>query len=228
MVDDGSTDATPEVARARRRTARAPPRDPARAQRRAQHRASRRRRRPLVAFVDDDVRAPAGLAARAGRRRRAPPVGRGASAARSARSLEGPAPRGCGREDPPITTLDLGPEDRETDFVWGANMAVRRSAVERVGRSTRRSRSTATRRSGCCACARPAGGSSTWRRAGLEHRRAGDDARLRSLARAPSTAAAAPRAAATAARARRPASGASCATWPARLAHGAPRAARRA
>src|SRR5256885_16494607 len=47
--------------------------------------------------------------------------------------LEGPAPRGCGREDPPITSLDLGPADREVELVWSANMALRRAAFERVG-----------------------------------------------------------------------------------------------
>ena len=47
--------------------------------------------------------------------------------------FEGHAPRSCGREDPPITTLDLGAEDREAEMVWGANFAVRRSAVDRIG-----------------------------------------------------------------------------------------------
>lgn len=47
--------------------------------------------------------------------------------------LEGNPPRSCGREQPPITTLDLGDEDRPTRFAWSANMAVRRSAAERAG-----------------------------------------------------------------------------------------------
>ena len=47
--------------------------------------------------------------------------------------LEGRTPSACGREDPPITSLDLGPEDTEADMVWGANMAIRRSAFERMG-----------------------------------------------------------------------------------------------
>ena len=46
--------------------------------------------------------------------------------------LEGPAPAGW-RQAPPITALDLGEHDREADMVWGANFAVRRSAVERLG-----------------------------------------------------------------------------------------------
>jgi GT2 family glycosyltransferase len=47
--------------------------------------------------------------------------------------LEGRPPRSCGREQPPITTLDLGEEDRPTRFAWSANMAVRRGAAERAG-----------------------------------------------------------------------------------------------
>ena len=50
----------------------------------------------------------------------------------------------------------------EAEMVWGANFAVRRSAFERIGHSTRRATAcTATRRTGCCACARPAAGSCT-------------------------------------------------------------------
>jgi hypothetical protein len=47
--------------------------------------------------------------------------------------LEGSPPHSCGREDPPITALDLGPDDTPTRFAWGANMAIRRVALERVG-----------------------------------------------------------------------------------------------
>jgi hypothetical protein len=47
--------------------------------------------------------------------------------------LEGSPPHSCGREGPPITTLDLGAEDTSTRYAWGANMAIRRTALERVG-----------------------------------------------------------------------------------------------
>ena len=47
--------------------------------------------------------------------------------------LEGSPPHSCGREEPPITALDLGPDDTPTRFAWGANMAIRRTALERVG-----------------------------------------------------------------------------------------------
>ena len=87
---------------------------------------------PLVALVDDDVEAPPGWldAVVAGARRHAEAD---AFAAPIRARLEGTAPRGCGREAPPITTLDLGGEDREADMAWSANMALRRSAFERVG-----------------------------------------------------------------------------------------------
>ena len=40
----------------------------------------------------------------------------------------------CGREGPPITSLDLGPRDtNDVRFAWGANMTVRRAALEQVG-----------------------------------------------------------------------------------------------
>ena len=47
--------------------------------------------------------------------------------------LEGSRLRMCGREAPPITTLDGGPEDREIELVWGANMAIARSALALAG-----------------------------------------------------------------------------------------------
>ena len=85
-----------------------------------------------MAFVDDDVLAPPGwVEALVAGARRWPDAEAFGGPIRA--RLEGGALRGCGEEDPPITTLDLGPEDREAEVVWGANFAVRRSAVERVG-----------------------------------------------------------------------------------------------
>jgi GT2 family glycosyltransferase len=99
--------------------------------------------------------------------------------------FEGRAPRGCGREQPPITTLDLGERDHEVDFVWGANFAVRRAAVKRVGPFDE-------------GIVQPHGDEEEWLErlhaaggrvvylagAGLDHRRTAADARLRPLARA--------------------------------------------
>jgi len=139
---------------------------------------------PLIAFVDDDVLVPPGwlaaLADGAARFADADAFG-GPIRAR----FEGRTPRGCGREDPPITTLDRGPADHETDYVWGANFAVRRGAIERVGPFDE-------------SIVRPHGDEEEWLErlraaggrivylaaAGLEHRRTAEDARLRPLARA--------------------------------------------
>src|SRR5215210_5919574 len=98
--------------------------------------------------------------------------------------LEGGRLRACGREPLPITSLDLGPEDRDAEFAWGANLAVRRSALERIGRFD--------------PALGGAGDEEDWQRrlraaggriryvaaAGVDHRRAGPDARVRALSHA--------------------------------------------
>jgi GT2 family glycosyltransferase len=86
----------------------------------------------LVVFVDDDVEVLDGwLDALLAAAREHPRME--VFAGRIVPRLEGSPPRGCGRERPPITALDLGPRDISTRFAWGANMAIRRRALERVG-----------------------------------------------------------------------------------------------
>src|SRR4051795_1997586 len=92
--------------------------------------------------------------------------------------------RACGREGPPITFLDLGPADADAAHAWGANMAVRRTALDRAGPFDEAlglygdEQEWQTR-------LRAAGGRLRYvAAAALDHRRAGDDARLRALARA--------------------------------------------
>jgi glycosyltransferase involved in cell wall biosynthesis len=86
----------------------------------------------LLVFVDDDVEAPRDwLAAYLDGAERHPDAEAFGGPIRA--RFEGRTPRSCGREPAPITTLDLGSEDREADFVWGANMAVRRRAFDRLG-----------------------------------------------------------------------------------------------
>jgi glycosyltransferase involved in cell wall biosynthesis len=191
VVDDGSTDGTPGVvehAAQRRDGPSGAPAAPVSSLRHerprglnaARNTGIRAARADLVAMVDDDVYAPPSwlreLVAGAGRH----PGAEGFGGPIRAR-FEGRAPRGCGRESPPITALDLGPGDRDAELVWGANMAIRRAAFERVGPFDE---------------GLPIGGDEEdWLRrlrslggrvvylaeAGLDHRRAGDDARLRSL-----------------------------------------------
>jgi glycosyltransferase involved in cell wall biosynthesis len=182
VVDDGSTDRTPEVvSRAGVRAVRHGARRSLAAARNSGISAARA---DLIAFVDDDVETPpewlGALVEGAARYPGAEAFG-GPIRAR----LEGSWPRGCGRDSPPITSLDLGAVDRETERVWGANLAVRRGAVERVGPFDE-------------SILRPFGDEEEWlvrlqeaggtvvylAAAGLVHRRAGNDARMRSLARA--------------------------------------------
>jgi glycosyltransferase involved in cell wall biosynthesis len=136
----------------------------------------------LVAFTDDDVRAPAGwLRALVEGARRHP--GAEALGGPIRPRFEGRTPRGCGREDPPLTTLDLGPHDTPAELVWGANMAVRRSAVERVGRFDETIHGGGDEQE-WLERLREAGGEVMYiAAAGLDHRRTADDARLSRLAR---------------------------------------------
>jgi GT2 family glycosyltransferase len=90
----------------------------------------------------------------------------------------------CGRETAPITSLDAGPEDCDVPLVWGANMAIRRSAIERLG--------------GFDPALLGRGDEEEWEyryiaaggrirylaAAGLDHRRAPADARIAALSRA--------------------------------------------
>jgi glycosyltransferase involved in cell wall biosynthesis len=182
VVDDGATDATPEVAE--RFGARLVRHGEQRSLNAARNSGIRAAAADLIAFVDDDVLVPPGwvdaVVEGAARHPDAQAFG-GPIRAR----FEGPVPRGCGREDPPITTLDLGPSDVEAEIVWGANFAVRRSAVERVGDFDE----TLDRGHGdeeeWLMRLRAAGGRIVYlAEAGLDHRRSAGDSGLGSLARA--------------------------------------------
>ena len=183
VVDDGDGLATAAAVGARPPVRYVPP-GPARGLNAARNTGLRESRAPLIAFVDDDVFVPPGwLEALVEGAQRNPDADAFGGPIRA--RLEGRPPRSCGREQPPITTLDLGDRDRETDVVWGANFAVRRSAVKRVGPFDE-------------GIVQPHGDEEEWverlRRdggrvvylaaAGLDHRRTAADARLRPLARA--------------------------------------------
>jgi glycosyltransferase involved in cell wall biosynthesis len=182
VVDDGATDATPEVAA--RFGVRCVSHGEQRSLNAARNTGLRESRAPLIAFVDDDILAPEGwleaLLEGAERHLEAEAFG-GPIRAR----FEGRAPRACGREDPPITTLDLGPRDREAEMVWGANFAVRRSAVERVGEFDESIVEPHGDEEEWLERLRAAGGRIEYiAAAGLDHRRSAEDARLGRLARA--------------------------------------------
>jgi len=182
VVDDGATDATPEVAE--RFEVRLISHGKRRSLNAARNTGVREAAAPLVAFVDDDVLVPEGwldaVVEGAERNPQAEAFG-GPIRAR----FEGHAPRGCGREDPPITTLDLGSQDVEAEMVWGANFAVRRSAVERVGEFDESLDRSHGDEEDWLLRLRAAGGRIVYLAdAGLEHRRSAGDSGLGSLARA--------------------------------------------
>ena len=130
VVDDGATDATPEVAE--RFGVRLIRHGERRSLNAARNTGIREARADLIAFVDDDVLVPPGwLDALVEGAERHPEADAFGGPIRP--RFEGHVPRGCGREDPPITTLDLGTEDVEATMVWGANFMVRRTFIERVG-----------------------------------------------------------------------------------------------
>lgn len=137
----------------------------------------------LLILIDDDIEAPAGwldaLLAGAASYREYDVFGGPILPV-----LEGGGPRACGREPPPITSLDLGSADRDAEVVWGANMAIRRRALEAVGPFD-------DALSGCgdeeewLSRYRARGGRVRYlAAAGVRHRRTAGDATVRALARA--------------------------------------------
>ena len=134
----------------------------------------------LIAFVDDDVRAPAGWLAA---------ILAGAAAAPEVEVfggpitpvLEGGGPRSCGREPAPITALDHGPADRDVSYVWGANMAIRASAFGRLGGFDERLSDRGDEEDWLRRHLAAGGRIRYLAAAGLEHRRTAADARLRPL-----------------------------------------------
>jgi GT2 family glycosyltransferase len=136
----------------------------------------------LIALVDDDTRIPpTWLRAMVEGAERHPDADAYGGPIRA--RLEGPAPRACGREEPPITSLDLGAADREAKLVWSANMALRRAAFDRVGPFDERFITGGDEEDWIRRLHAKGGRVMYIADAGLEHRRSGDDARLRSLMR---------------------------------------------
>ncbi len=132
-----------------------------------------------VVFIDDDVRAPDGWLQA---------LLDGIAAAPDIDVFGGPitaviegGPRSCGREGAPITTLDHGPADRDVELVWSANMAIRRRALERVGPFDETIRGRGEEEDWERRYAALGGRIRYLAAAGLEHRRAGADARLAAL-----------------------------------------------
>src|SRR5215211_7932990 len=180
VVDDGSADGTRELLHRLEVTSLRL--DPPRGLNAARNAGVESTDGDLVVFVDDDIRAPRRwLRALVEGAARHPDAGAFGGPIRA--RFEGPVPRGCGRHDPPLTTLDLGPDDRETHLVWGANMAIRRLAFEEIGRFDEEIGGGGDEEE-WLERLRAGGGTVMYlAAAGLDHRRMGDDARLGSLMR---------------------------------------------
>ena len=141
----------------------------------------------LVAFVDDDIEASPGwlqaLLTAAGEH---PDVDVFAGPIKPRlEGRDGWGSHSCGREAPPITTLDLGAGDTETRYAWGANMAIRRGALERVGAFdvTLEHGGDEQEWQDRLRAADPGARVLYVAGAGVDHRRSGPDARLGALVR---------------------------------------------
>jgi len=138
----------------------------------------------VLIFVDDDVEVSDGwLAAYCEGARRLPSVGVFTGPIRP--RLEGRAARRrtCGREAIPITSADHGPADRDVDRAWGANLAIRRSAMDATGPFAEHAPTGAGDEEEWEERYLEAGGRIRYlAAAGLDHRRAAADASLRALA----------------------------------------------
>jgi glycosyltransferase involved in cell wall biosynthesis len=180
VVDDGSTDGTRSLLQ--RRKVPSLRFDPPRGLNAARNAGVADTSGDLIAFIDDDVALPRvwlkGIVEGAERHPEADAFG-GPIRAR----FEGRTPKGCGRHDPPLTTLDLGPDDQPTDLVWGANMAIRRSAFERIGSFDEEIEGGGDEEE-WLERLRAGGGTVMYvAAAGLDHRRTAGDATLRALLR---------------------------------------------
>jgi GT2 family glycosyltransferase len=137
----------------------------------------------LVCFLDDDVEVwPGWLSALLAAAAADPACAAFGGPIRP--RLEGRAPRMCGREGPTVTALDLGSADRDAEFVWGANFALRRAAYEQVGPFDPTLNFAGDEEEWQMRLRASGGRIRYVAAAGVDHRRAGDDARLRSLTRA--------------------------------------------
>ncbi|MDQ3678171.1 MAG: glycosyltransferase, partial [Actinomycetota bacterium] len=132
VVDDGPDAATEAVAR--QHGARYLAHDCSRGLNAARNTGIDAARADLLVFVDDDVAVrPGWLDALLEADRQAEPDVGVLTGPIHARFEDHPF-RSCGREGPPITSQDHGAQDRDIEHAWGANMTLRRSALERAGR----------------------------------------------------------------------------------------------
>lgn len=182
VVDDGPDDETRAVAL--RHRARYVAHDASRGLNAARNSGIDHAQSDLLVFVDDDVEVRPGWLAAIAAADAAADADVGVLTGPIHARFEDHQFRSCGREGPPITTQDHGPDDSDVTYAWGANMTVRRSAIARAGRFDE-SRELYGDEQEWQGRLLAAGGRIRYvAAAALDHRRAGADARLRELARA--------------------------------------------
>jgi len=182
VVDDGPSAQTRAVAE--RHGARYVAHDRSLGLNAARNTGARETTAPLLAYVDDDVEVHAGWLASLIVADASQPADVGVFTGPILARFDDHPLHLCGREDPPVTHLDLGPLDRDCDHAWGANMAVRRTALERVGPFDE-ARELYGDEQEWQARLKAGGGRLRYvAGAALDHRRAGADARITALARA--------------------------------------------
>ncbi|HEY6761011.1 MAG TPA: glycosyltransferase [Baekduia sp.] len=182
VVDDGPTEDTRNVAA--RHGARYVAHDAPRGLNAARNTGAAHTDAPLLAFVDDDVEVRPGWLVSLVVADAAQPQDVGVLTGPIRARFDDHHPTFCGREDPPITHLDLGPADRDAPHAWGANMAVRRAALTRIGPFDE-TRELYGDEQEWQQRLRDSGGRIRYvAAAALDHRRAGDDAKIINLARA--------------------------------------------
>ncbi len=99
--------------------------------------------------------------------------------------LEGTNLHACGREPLPVTTLDLGTENRDAEFAWGANLTLRRRALDMVGGGFDETLDLYGDEEDLQRRLKAAGGRVRYvAAAGVDHRRADADAQIAGLSRA--------------------------------------------
>jgi GT2 family glycosyltransferase len=131
VVDDGGTDATRAVAEAY--GARYLRHDRPSGLNAARNTGIAAAGADLLVFLDDDVAVRPGWLAALLHAHATEPADVGAFAGPIHARIEDHRYPQCGREYGPVTELDLGPDDRDTDFAWGANMTIRRATLDAVG-----------------------------------------------------------------------------------------------
>ena len=136
----------------------------------------------LFVFIDDDIEAPPGWLEAILAGAAAAPY-RDVFGGPIRALLEGGGPHACGREPAPITTLELGSEDRDVELVWSANMAVRRRALEAVGPFDEKLAGCGEEEDWLLRHAARGGRVRYLAAAGVAHRRTAADSTVRSLAR---------------------------------------------